>query len=284
MQPSKMLKFTFIVLLMNLVVRSTVAQPSSSSDSKPFGGSIKLPPEVTDAYDAQANLSLKIEHQARQFLAERRFPQAEETCYRALSISPKWNGEPMSSTAFQLLGDIYREEGRYSESLEPYFKARQHTQDSELDLGIALTYLKMGDLKNARKFYDEKKHFGYGLDLSLGKRGVFLAALPGTETAKTMEASILYAWGCEKSSHADIEESVPYFKKALLLVPHNPLIAYKCASDLASFYRSKEAVPYWARATVFGKGYIAEKANIELRNILMPDKVEQALREAKKIK
>lgn len=75
-----------------------------------------------------------------------------------------------------------------------------------------------------------------------------------------------------------------YFKKALVLVPHNALIAYKCGSDLAGFSRKAEAVPYWARAAVFGKGFIAEESLIDLHNYLMPDKVEQALSEARKIK
>lgn len=242
-----------------------------------------LDPKVAKALHDQSVRSVTVEKQARQFLKERRFTDAESACYQALALSPKWNGQPMNTTSFQLLGDVYREQGRYNDALDAYFKARQHTRDVALDLGIALSYLKLNDLKNAHKFYDEKRHFSK-VELPPAKKAIYMASLPGTKTAKTMEASILFARGCEKGSYAARDEAAEDFKKALILVPRNALIAYNCAWDLGSIYGDKEATSYWARAAVFGKGYIAQEGQIRLRNVLMPDKVEQALNEARKIK
>lgn len=219
---------------------------------------------------------------AQQLFEEGRLAEAEQACYDALAVSLKINGESTDSDAMQLLGDVYREQGRYKEAIEVYGNSLKHgIGDDDVPLNTAWCYLKLGDLKNAHQFYSEEKFFA---DLPPAQKTTYMESLPGTKTPKMMEASLLYALGCEKSGHADIDKSVPYFKKALLIVPHNALIAYKCARDLASFYRSKEAVPYWARAAVFGKGFIAEESLIDLHNFLMPDKVEQALSEAKKIK
>jgi len=219
---------------------------------------------------------------AQQLFEQGRLAEAEQACYDALAVSLKINGEPTDTTAMQLLGDVYREQKRYKEAIEVYGNSLKHgIGDDDVPLNIAWCYLKLGDLKNAHQFYSEEKFFA---DLPPAQKAMYIISLPGTKTPKTMEASLLFALGCEKSGHADVDNSVPYFKKALLIVPHNALIAYKCARDLARFSRKEEAVPYWARAVVFGKGFIAEESLIDLHNYLMPDKVEQALSEAKKIK
>ncbi len=241
--------------------------------------------KATKAFEDQATHSLAVEKEARRLLKERRFAEAERACHRALALSPKFNGEPMGATSFQLLGDIYREQGRYQDAIDTYLKARQHTRDLQLDLGIALSYLKLGDMKNARKFYSEKQTFaGRTSDLPPAQKATYIAQLPGTKTAKTMEASIYFARGCEKSSVAQIDEAVEDYKKALRLVPRNALIASKCAWDLGSIYRGEEATPYWARAAVFGTGETAREGLRRVRRVLMPDKVEQALRDAQKIR
>lgn len=231
--------------------------------------------EFQKAFDEQNRRESIVEKKARQLFEEGRLAEAEQACYDALAVS-------LNIGAQQLLGDVYREQGRYKEAIEMYQKSLEHgVGDDAVPLNTAWCYLKLGDLKNAHKSYSEEKFFA---DLPTTQKTIYMESLPGTKTPKMMEASLLYALGCEKSGHADVDHSVPYFKKALLIVPHNALVAYRCARDLASFYRSKEAVPYWARAAVFGKGFIAEESLIDLHNYLMPDKVEQALSEARKIK
>lgn len=244
-----------------------------------------IDPKVAKAYQDQAVRSLTIEKQARQFLKERRFEEAEKSCYRALALSPKFNGQSMASSTFQLLGDIYHEQGRYHDALDSYFKARQHTRDLQLDLGIALSYLKLGDPENARKFYSEKQVFAERLsDQPPAKRAAYMVQLPGTKTTKTMEASIYFARGCEKSSYVAMNEAVEDYKKALFLVPRNALIASRCGDALRFLRRRPEAATYWARAVVFGRGDVARQARIDLNNNLMPAQVEQTLHEARKIR
>lgn len=267
-----------------------VAPPSSVPNQKK--GSVNsdtvrtpIDRKWADAFDAKVNRALAVEKEARQLLKERRFADAEKACYRALSLSPTIQGQPANTTAMQLLGDVRLEQKQYQKALETYFRARQHTRNLELDLNIALCYLKLGDVDKAHKFYNEKKLFDkrLGNNQLPGEKETYMASLPGTETAKTMEASIYFARGREKSSFAQVNEAVEDYKKALVLVPHNALISYSCAWDLASFYRGEEAIPYWARAAAFGKGYIAEEGRNRVHNLLMPAQAEKALQDARKI-
>ena len=238
-----------------------------------------------EAFEAKSRQAMAVEKEARQLLKERRFAEAEKACHRALALSPTINGQPANMVVLQLLGDVRLEQKQYQKALDTYFRARQHSRNLELDLNIALCYLKLGDMDKAHSFYDEKKLFDkrLGNNMLPGEKETYMASLPGTATAKTMEASIYFARGREKSSFAQVNEAVEDYKKALVLVPRNALIAYSCAQDLARFYRGQEAIPYWARAAVFGQGYIAKDGKRQLKDVVMPAQAEQALSDARKI-
>lgn len=243
-----------------------------------------LPKNVADAFNAHSRRSQAVEKEARSLLKESRFAEAEAACYRALALSPKINGQPSSMEALQLLGDVYREQGHYKDAIDTYNKARQHTRNLELDCNIALSYVKLGDLNSARKFFSEEKAFGNMVDLPPQQKAQFLAQLPGTKTAKSFEASIYFARGKEKGSYAALDEAVENYQKALRLVPHNALIARHCAWDLDFLGRSKEATPLWARAAAFGTGDVAHEGLFELKQRMTESQAKQAMRDAKKIR
>jgi len=248
------------------------------------------PAQVQKEFNAQLARTSTADKEARQLLKERRFDEAEKACYHALALCPKINGEPFDISAQQLLGDVYQAQGRYKEAVEVYATSCKHTfanDNEETELKIALCYLKLGDMENAHKFYTEEKFYSverfFGGTTAKQKADDF-SMLPGDKTPKTMEASLLYTLGAEKNLYGYPEEANALYKKTLELAPRNALAARYMAWNLDFFGKRDEAVPYWARAAVFGKGYIADEGKIELNNHLMPDKQEQALSEAKKIK
>jgi tetratricopeptide (TPR) repeat protein len=239
-------------------------------------------PEFQKELDEANKRSFVADKKAQQLFEEGRLAEAEQACYDALSVSFKVNGDPTDMIAQQLLGDVYREQGRYKEAIEVYRNSLKHgIGDDAVPLNIAWCYLKLDDLKNAHQFYSEEKFFA---DLPAKRKADYFSMLPGDKMPKTMEASLLYALGCVKSSHAESEKAIELWKKTLKLVPQNALAAWWVAMRLDFLGKRDEAVPYWARAAVFGKGDIADDGHRELNNHLMPDKREQALRDARKIK
>lgn len=271
------------VTWMRLSSSSALEASSSGNSTKNTG-----PAKVQKEFNAQLARSSTAENESRQLLKERRFDEAEKACYRALALAPKVKGEPFTTTAKQLLGDIYQAQGRYKDAIDAYVTSRKYTFDNEeTDLKIALCYLKLGDMENAHKFYTEKKFFS--VERFLGgtttkQKADDFSMLPGDKTPRTMEASLLYTLASERDLHGDTEEANALFKKTLELAPRNALAARYIAWNLDFLGKRDEAVSYWARAAAFGKGYIAEEGKIELNNHLMPDKAEQALRDAKRIR
>ncbi len=257
--------------------RSSSYQTGTPSSGDQFKNAMS--PEEREALDTQSRHSHEAEQQARQLLKERRFKEAAKACHRALALSAKINNQPINRTALQLMGDIFQEQGHYQEAIDAYRKAPGNSRDSD----IALCYLKIGDMKNARKFYNEEIFFGSKVDLPPAKKAIYMTSLPGTKTTKTMEASILFARGCKKESVAQLDEAVEDFKRVLVLVPRNALAARSIASDLGTLYLGEEATPYWARAAVFGTGDVAQEGMSRLKNVLTPPQVEQALSDARKI-
>ncbi len=210
---------------------------------------------------------------AQKLLEAGHLAEAEQACYEALAINPKY---PYIESQ-QLLGDVYREQGRYKEAIEMYQKSLTHGEgDDAVPLYFAWCYLKMGDLPSARKFYSPKQQA-----LVVGKRdqAAYLGMLPGDKTAKQMEISLILALGGHRDAHGE-----RLWKKVLVLAPQNALAAWWIANDLDFLGKRDEAAPYWARAAVFGRGFVAREGRIEVRNHLMPDKAAQALRDAKRIR
>lgn len=288
---SRNIKTISLVTLTSVALASVAWMQLTSTSAVEASGSRSVaanpwPAKVKKEFNAEAKRSFVAEKEARQLLKERRFDEAEKACYRALALCPKINGEPISIAAKQLLGDIYEAQGRYKDAIDAYQTSCKHSfNNEETELKIALCYLRLGDMKNAHKFYTEEKFFSVerfmGGTTAKQKADDF-SMLPGDKTPRTMEASLLYVLGHEK--HGYPEEANALWKKTLKLAPRNALAARYIAWNLDFLGKGDEAVPYWARAAVFGKGYIAEEGKRELNNHLMPDKAEQALRDAKRIR
>lgn len=268
-------------------VRLTSSSASEASSRQTFTKKT-WPAQVQKEFNAQFARSSVAENEARQLLKERRLDEAEKACYRALALCPQVNGEPINIAAQQMLGDVYQAEGRYKEAIEVYQTSCKHSfNNEETELKIALCYLRLGDMDNAHKFYTEKKF--YSTERFLGgttakEKADDFSMLPGDKTPKTMEASLLYTLGAERNLYGYSEEANALYKKTLELAPRNALAARYIAWNLDFLGKRDEAVPYWARAAVFGKGYIAEQGKIALNDHLMPDKQERALSEARKIR
>ena len=259
---------------------NVVAHPLNSPDEPKSATKTRNEKFQKEADEANKRESVA-NKKAQQLFEEGHLAEAEQACYDALAVSLKINGESTDIVAKLLLGDIYRDQERYKKAIEVDQDALRHGTGDGVDLNLAWCYLKLGDLKNAHRFYSEEKFFA---DLPANQKNDDLSMLPGDKTPKTMEVSLLYARGCENDSHAEVEKANALWKKALELAPRNALAAYKIARNLDFLGKGDEAVPYWARAAVFGKGYVAQQGERALKNHLMPDKIEQALRDAQKIK
>ena len=242
-------------LLSSTLVETNSVTPTPPSFSHP------IPEEMQKSIRAQSALSQAAEKEARRLFKEGRFAEAEAAARRSLELSIKINGQPTSMTALQLIGDIYMAQKRYQDALDTYAKAREHTRNLELDLSMALAYVRLGDLEKARRFYSQEKFYARFPEEDRDQVG---PQLPEPTDAKTFEASIFYTLGAEKSSYAATEEAAEAYQKALDLFPRNGRFAYLLARKLMRLKRYDEALPMFARAVRFGNAEDAKDANYRL--------------------
>lgn len=233
-----------------------------------------LPKDVTEKFNAQSVRVKAVEDQSRALLAQGHYAAAEAACRRALLMSPKINGDTFNSIDWQLLGEIYMEQGRNKEALPYFAEAMRHTRDTTLSLDIALAYCHLGELDKARKFYSDKMILRYS--------SVKPEELPGTSTAKTLEASILFARGVEADVTAMDEKAVQDYAAAAHIVPTNGHLAFLQARALRRLKRYPEAVHYFAIAATYGDAEIAQDALDSLAAWPAADR-EAALQEVAKL-
>ncbi len=241
----------------------------------------RLPKAVTDKLHAQAVRVKAAEDEARALLKRKQYAAAETACRRALAITPKIKGKTLNLVAWQLLGHIYMEQGRYREALPFLTNAAQNTRHDEVNLDTALCYLRLGDLERARQFYSDRMILRY-----IDHIPDYQSYVPGTGTAKTLEASILFARGIDADLHArtgNTEKAVLDYTVAAKIVPTNGMIAYFQAMGLKELKRSREALSCFTRAVAYGKSHIVREATYQLSTWPNVDR-ERALKEAAKLK
>lgn len=239
-----------------------------------------LPPEEQKQFQVTAVRMLAARKEVRSFLAQGRLAEAEAACYRLIALSPRVNGAPLAMYDVQMLGDIYLEQKRYREAITTYDRARPYTRNVRMDLNTALAYVKLGDLKTARKYYSEDAFFSRGMTPK--RKAKFFPQLPGTASARAFEASLYFTRG-NKTPHLDFAEAVQDYKKALSLYPHNGMFAYHAARQLMRLKQYDQALPLLALAATFGKEEQAHDANNRLGAWPQAQR-EQALRDAAKLK
>ncbi len=266
-------------------VKDQTRVPVNKMDPKMYGN--KLSPEVTEQFAIEAARAKVPEKQARQFLEEGRLAEAEEACYRALTLSPKVNGKSFNMNALQLLGDIRFAQGKYEEAIQTYNRAREHTRNLELDFSTALAYMKLNDMESARKYfnvnkyYDVRKYSKSRTQSAAEIRAEDVAQIPEDQTAKGFEANIYIARAGDKLSYAKTEEALEDYQKALQMFPHNERAMTRIAVLLRRLERYDESTKMWARVAAFGTGQTADNARFEVRQRVAPDKAEQMIRAAR---
>lgn len=187
---------------------------------------------------------------------------AEAACFNALNFPPVIGGQPQHVPfVAHLLGQIYLKGGQYEKAIHWLGGARLNTTTvgDGLDLDLALAYVRMGDYKNASRFYSD----GATLQYHFAGKDVLPQDLPGTSSPRALEASILLARGLNAYFEARHEDALTDFQSANRLVPDNALIAYHSAELLSEKGRYADAVPLFEIAKS-GRGAIAEEASRHL--------------------
>lgn len=193
---------------------------------------------------------------------------AEAACLDALASPPIVQGRTQHVPfVAHLLGQIYLKDGQYEKAIHWLKNAKLTTTTvgGGLDLDLALAYARQGDYKNASRFYGNQSVLRY---LSDGEE-VLPQDLPGTDSPKALEASILLARGLDAHFEARDDEALVDFQAAHSLAPDNPLVAYHCARILSEKRRFVEATPLYERAAM-GRGFISKEANRRLIGIRAP--------------
>lgn len=237
-----------------------------------------LPKDVTKKFHDQSVRVKAVEDEARALFQKKQYAAAAAACHRAIAMSPEINGRSSNMAAWQLLGQIYMEQGRYREALPFFSEATHNTHNDELNLDMALCYFRLGDLKEARQLYSDRMISRYMSNEPDSQR-----YLPGTNTAKTLEASILFARGYYAYMRSRTEKAERNFSAAARLAPTNAKIAYLQAMALRELKRSPEALRCFTRAVAYGTSDIVRESTYQLS--LWPNaEREKALKEAAKLK
>lgn len=252
--------------------RATASAPGQTSRRGHDWGArtaARLSPEVVKARrDAEApSEALRLHGQALYEAGD--LAGAEQAYLKALDAAPTFGGYVKLSAPFigRQLGQAYLKDGKYDKAIYWLSGARKNltTVGGGLGLELALAYVRLGDYKNASRFYSDQSILRY---LSDGE-GVLPQDLPGTDSPKALEASILFARGLDAYFEARDDDALVDLQAAHALVPDNPLIAYHCARILSEKRRFAEATPLYECA-VTGRGFISKEATRRLIGIRAP--------------
>lgn len=188
---------------------------------------------------------------------------AEAACFQAFSAAPTIHGQKQQPPFIGLLlGRIYLKGGQYAKAVSWLQRMKPHTVTSGLDLDLALAYVRLGDYKNASRFYSD----GATLQYHFAGKDVLPQDLPGTDTPGMLEASILLARGLDAYYEARRDDALVDFQAANRLAPNNALIAYHCATILSEKGQVTKAAALYARAAT-GRALIAREAERHLEGV-----------------
>jgi len=273
---------SIVALLTGALVMARNGQEAKLTSNPSSPSIVTLDPAIPVSNDQAKSLrsaqlrAKEAQDEAVTLLQKGQYVAAEAACRRALSLSPKINGHPADMRPQQLLGEIYIARGRNRYALS-YFRSayRYGGGIPDLDMGVALAYCRLGEVNKARHFDPEK----WILTYSTFQR----EELPGTHTAKTLEATILFTRGLQAYLTGRNEKAVREYTAAARIVPTNGLIADCQARALRDLKRYPEAVRYFAIAATFGKGKTQQRAKNSLGAWPAADR-DKALKEAAKLK
>jgi tetratricopeptide (TPR) repeat protein len=224
---------------------------------------VRLSPEVVKARrDAMApSEALRLHGQALYKAGD--LAGAEQAYLKALDAAPDFGGYVKLSAPLigRQLGQVYLKDGKYDQAIYWLSGARKSlaTVGGGLDLDLALAYVRLSDYKNASRFYSDQSSLQY---LSEGE-GVLSQDLPGTDSPRALEASILFARGLDVYLEHRHDDALVDFQAANHLVPENALIAYYCANILSEKGRLAEAAPLYECAAT-GRGEIGKEGKLHL--------------------
>ena len=133
---------------------------------------------------------------------------------------------------------------------------------------MALAHCRLGNLEQACKLYlselnttppsftgsDEARR-----QFFLGRHNARLRALPGTDTRKALEASILLERGRRRLT-IHPQGALADYKAAAEVAPDNWIIAEQIGEALYRLERRDEATPYYRRAAQLGGDNVPERA------------------------
>lgn len=273
-----------IVALITVVIASGIwlvvrtAQGGDLSSKAQSGGIVTIDPKRNqETFAAWRQTSkawqpAKVAYdEARALLDNSDYGAAEAACRRSLSLpGPK-------ERTLRLLGEIYIEQGRNREALPYLGQAYRYGRGTvELDMDVALVHCRLGDLDKARQQFDSEKWL---LRFRVGKP----EELPGTLTAKTLEASILFARGMQYFLTGRESRAVRDYAAAARIVPTNGLLANYQGKALRDLKRDPEALQCFAIAATFAKGKTLRRATSSLAAWPAAER-EKALKEAAKLK
>ena len=155
----------------------------------------------------------------------------------------EFSGQMRSSQvdARRLIGKIRMKQQFYDEALEWFRADWREGEDKQLDLDIALCFVRLGNDDAARRFYSDSPILRYASDLTAKD-------LPGTRTPKTLEASILFARGMQVYLTSRPKEALEDFAAASKLVPNNGVFAFFVGRSSPRIKRHSEALVYYRTA------------------------------------
>ena len=174
---------------------------------------------------------------------------AEEALRRAGSRRP-----PMHVA--NALAPVYFRTGNYEKAASLF----GYTADPRnLCLNAAIAFVMTGRLREARNSYKEVQLLAYHPE--------FKPYLPGSATAKSVEATVFLARGFIDYDHRRFTGAVWALEHAVKLIPSNPLALCCYAEALAKRGRVQEAGMYFASATRLDSGIMRKRARAGLATL-----------------
>ena len=203
---------------------------------------VKMSPQAEKAMQADMAPSEALRKQGQDLYEAGDLAGAEQTYLKALDAAPTFGGymKPSEPLIARQLGQAYLKDGQYDQTIHWLGGSRKSltTVGGGLDLDLALAYARKGDYKTAKSLYSDRSIQQY----HFAGKDVLLSDLPGTDTPKALEASILLARGLDAYFEARKEDALDDFQAANQLAPNNAFIAYYCAELLSDKGHYTEAI------------------------------------------
>lgn len=227
----------------------------------PFGNSKRISPEQWEKMDALLEPSSKMRLQAEQLLQAGDVVGAEQAANKSLKMLQELGplGEMNIKSLQRVIGDIHLAKGEYKKALDAYAVNIKISNSMEVKTGIALCFIRMNNYEMALNFYSDQYILQYS---SMEKK-----SLPGTNSNRALEASILLARGMDFSTSGRNTQALADFEAACKLVPNNGLALYCSGLTFARLHRDKEAEDRLRSAIQYGKGNVLKQAQSELNDL-----------------